>query len=209
MENRVLYLVRHGKVVQPDDQRRYLGQHEVPLSPEGEQQARHLARRFAHVRLGALVSSDLGRAVRTAELIAQSAHVPVVARSDLREIAMGAWEGRTFREVAQAEPEAFRARGEDLANYQVPGGESFAQCGRRAVAALEDLLANTTGTLLIVGHAGVNRLLLCHLLGMPVANLFRLGQDYACLNVIQCGSAGFQVKLVNGRARHGTRHPPL
>jgi probable phosphoglycerate mutase len=37
---------------------------------------------------------------------------------------------------------------------------------------------------LIVGHAGVNRTILCHLLGMPLAGLFRLGQDYCCLNII-------------------------
>jgi probable phosphoglycerate mutase len=40
---------------------------------------------------------------------------------------------------------------------------------------------------------------------MPVSNVFRIGQDYACLNVIQCGGSGYQVRLINGRGRSGRR----
>jgi alpha-ribazole phosphatase len=202
---RVIYLVRHGKIVQRDDQRRYIGQVDVPLSAEGRTQARQLADRFAGTELGTIYASDLSRAQETAEIVAQRNGSRVALRPELREIAMGEWEGRAFGEIAAASPEAYKARGEDLAGFRAPGGETFTECHARAVHALDEILTSTDGPILIVAHAGPNRLLLCHMLGMPIASLFRIAQDYACLNVIQHGAAGFQVKLMNGRARTGRR----
>lgn len=201
MEERIIYLVRHGTLRLPDERRRYVGQIDPPLSAEGRAQARSLGRRFARVHLAAIRCSDLVRSRETAELIAGAGGPPVVPCEALREIAMGEWEGRPFDDVAHELPEEFRARGADLAGFRPPGGESFADCSRRVVAAFEAIAASLPGDLLIVGHAGVNRLILCHLLGMPVSGVFRLGQDYGCLNVVRCGAAGRQVALMNGRGR--------
>jgi probable phosphoglycerate mutase len=205
MDSRVIFLVRHGKLQQQDEQRRYIGQLDLPLSLEGRNQARNLHRRFEHARLDAIYCSDLRRSRETAELIVGAAGPKVIVRKDLREIAMGEWEGLSLRDVARDFPEQFRARGADLATFRTPGGESFADCSRRVIPAFEEIADSTEGNVLIVGHAGVNRLVLCHLLGMPVSNLFRLGQDYGCLNVIQSGNTGYQVKLVNGRGRLAQR----
>ena len=179
MENRVLYLVRHGKIRQEDDQRRYIGQIDLPLAEEGRRQADHLRRRMEHAEIGAAYCSDLTRSRETAE-IAAGGRFEVIVRQDLREISMGEWEGRTLGDVARQFPHEYKARGEDI-------------------------VARSTGNVLIVGHAGVNRLLLCHLLGMPVANLFRIGQDYSCLNIVQSSNSGYQVRLINGRSRSGGR----
>nr|MBC8393812.1 histidine phosphatase family protein [Deltaproteobacteria bacterium] len=53
------------------------------------------------------------------------------------------------------------------------------------------------GQVLIVAHAGVNRVILCHILGMPLANLFRLGQDYGGLNIIDGKNNSMYVKAMN------------
>jgi alpha-ribazole phosphatase len=205
MENRVIYLVRHGKIQQEDDQRRYIGQIDLPLTREGIKQAQSLQRRFERADIGTIFCSDLARSIETAKLIAGSRDVPVVIREDLREVCMGEWEGCTFGDIARRFPDEFKARGGDIVSYRVPGGESFADCSKRAVAALEDILATSSGNLVIAGHAGINRLLLCYMLGMPITNLFRIGQDYGCLNVVQCGSSGYQVKLMNGSGRSSRR----
>jgi probable phosphoglycerate mutase len=205
MENRVIYLIRHGKIQQEDDQRRYIGQADLPLTEEGVKQARHLQKRFERAEIAAIFCSDLERSIHTARTIAGARDLPVIPRRDLREVSMGAWEGCTFGEIARRFPEEFKARGGDIVFYRVPGGESFADCSQRVVAALDDILATTPGNLVITGHAGVNRLLLCHMLGMPPGNLFRIAQDYGCLNVIQCGNSGYQVKLMNGSGRSGRR----
>jgi probable phosphoglycerate mutase len=205
MENRVVYLIRHGKIQQEDDQRRYIGQIDLPLTEEGIKQAQSLQKRFERVDISAIYCSDLSRSIRTARIIADQRRVPVLIRKDLREVCMGEWEGCTFGEIARRFPEEFKARGADIVFYRVPGGESFADCGARVVAALEDIMASSSGNIVIIGHAGGIRLLLCHMLGMPMANLFRIAQDYGCLNVIQCGSTGYQVKLMNGSGRGNRR----
>ncbi len=202
MEPRTIYLVRHGRIEQEDDQRRYVGQLDLPLSAEGRRQAVQLRRAFDERELGAIACSDLKRTRETAELIAEGLPAPLVVHPGLREVAMGEWEGATFRDIMARFPEAYRARGQDLAGFKVPGGESFAECSARVVRAFEELLASTRGTLLLVGHAGPNRLILGHLLGLPVANLFRISQDHACLNVIEWRGGGAQLRLLNGRWHH-------
>ena len=163
-----------------------------------QRQARELARRLAGVPLDGVYCSDLTRSSQTAEAVGFAAAAPVLARADLREVSLGEWEGRTFREIAARFPEQFRARGRDMGGFRPPGGESFVGCSQRVVRAFHEILGSTSGDLVIVGHAGVNRLLVCHLLGMLPANLFRLRQEPACINSIRCQGTSFQVSVVNG-----------
>src|SRR5208283_2442932 len=117
---------------------------------------------------------------------------------DLMEINLGAWEGCTFADIEQRFPEEFRKRGSDIVHYRVPAGESFDDCNKRILAAFQDILEASTGNILIVGHAGVNRMILCHIMGMPLQDLFKIRQEYGCMNVIQESFTGLQVvKIVN------------
>ena len=100
-------------------------------------------------------------------------------------------------DIAQQFPDEFKARGADIAGYQPPGGESFANCSQRVLAAFQEILQITSGNILIVGHAGVNRLLFCYMLGMTLANLFRISQDFGCLNIIRCSGEGYYLELIN------------
>ncbi len=68
---------------------------------------------------------------------------------------------------------------------------------KRAVAALEAIVRASRGEVLVVAHGGVNRCLLCHLLGMPLGHLFRLGQEYACLNLLDFSGDTPTVARVN------------
>ncbi len=198
MAARTIYLVRHGQIRRDDDLPRYVGQIDLPLSEAGRRQAEELARRFRLAGLGAIACSDLSRSVETARIIGDAAGLQATPRRDLREVSLGDWEGCPQREIEQRFPEQFRARGEDLAGFRPPGGESFSECGERVIRAFHELVRTTVGELLIVGHAGVNRLLLCHVLGMLPANLFRLGQDYGCCNVLRCDGSRYQVSVMNG-----------
>ena len=190
-------MIRHGKIQLPDDQRRYVGQTDLPLSEQGVRQANCLRKYLEPMDIGAVYCSDLARARQTAELIAEDQSLAVVACSELREIHLGEWENCSFSDISRRFPAEFLARGADIGYYRIPGGESFADCSKRAVAAFHRILESAGGNLAIVAHAGVNRLLLCHMLGMPIANLFRLTQDYACINLIQYAKTGFQVKFMN------------
>lgn len=197
MENRTVYLVRNGKVLQSDNQRRYIGQIDLPLCEEGLQQARGLQKRFERADIKAAYCSDLERSRQTAEIIVGNKDIGIYLLKELREIALGDWDGRSFADIARQYPNEFSARAADMGYYRSPGGESFADCGKRVMTAFQEIMTKASGNILIVGHAGPNRVLLCHMLGMPLANLFRLGQDYGCINIIQCTQAGYQVKLMN------------
>lgn len=72
--------------------------------------------------------SDLGRAQQTAGIIASAhPHLPTVCE-ELRELYMGDWEDKLFSEIKAKYPKEFKARGEDIANYRPPLGESFSDC---------------------------------------------------------------------------------
>ena len=98
-----LLIVRHGATAN-NAEARYTGQSDVPLSPLGERQVEAVARALADVRLDAIISSDLVRARSTAEAIARYHQVPVLLDPDLREIAIGAWEGLTYAEALRRDP---------------------------------------------------------------------------------------------------------
>ncbi len=192
-----VFLVRHGKTQSPDNEKRYIGQTDLPLDEEGVRQSVCLQKRLADEDLCSIYCSDLSRTRQTAGIIAVDRHIEIIERKDLREISLGEWEGFTFSDIAQRLPEEFSRRGEDIFNYRITGGESFAECGRRVITAFHDILGPAEENILIVGHAGVNRLILCHVLGISLRDLFKINQDYGCLNIIKCSNSGFRVDYIN------------
>ena len=193
-----IYLVRHGAIRLPAGGRRFIGQTDLPLSDEGIRQASEMKEALRCADLSAVYCSDLLRCVETAGIIAEPHGIFPAGRPGLREIFLGRWEGLTFDEVSTRYPEEYRARGLDVVNYRPPGGESFKDCAGRVLSAFFDILDAEEGNILIVGHAGVNRILLCQILGVPPARLFEIEQGYGCLNAIRIDESRFDVKLVNG-----------
>lgn len=196
---RTVLLIRHG-LVSEDAEGRFFGAADAPMSPAGEAQIRELAARLRpRVTVEAIYCSDLSRSRRTAELLASGPAVPIRVRPALREIDMGEWQGRTRREVAERLPDEYAARGRDIANFRPPGGESFADLAARALPCWREIVEDGEAQVVAVaGHAGVNRVILCHLLGAPLANLFRIAQRPACLNVIAWRNGEPVVALVDG-----------
>ena len=196
MSASTLYLVRHGAVIRVSG-KTYIGQIEAPLCDEGVEQAWALRKWLEPVRFTQVFSSDLSRAQRTCRIIAGQRSKPVLIVPQLREIHLGEWEGISFREIEQRFPEEFAARGRDMEHWRPPGGESFGDCHERVRSALAGILENVTGDVLVVGHAGVNRLILCDILGIPITNLHSLGQDYGCVNIIDFSGSTPRVRLLN------------
>lgn len=196
MDNRYIFIVRHG-AINTKGGKRFIGQIDLPMSEEGVNQVTRLRQELGCVRLNHIFCSDLQRSRRTAEIIAEKHNLlPTVCR-ELREICLGEWEGKYFDEIRRKFPADFVQRGKDIANFCPPGGESFGQCSHRVLPKMDEIMRTTTGNILIAGHAGVNRLILCHLLGIPLANLFRISQDYGCLNIINCCNEKYRVKALN------------
>jgi probable phosphoglycerate mutase len=193
---RTIYLLRHGQPVLPEGGKRYIGQTDLALSPEGERQAEQWRAFFGTVHLKTIFSSDLQRALQTARIIARGQTAKMVSLSALREVNLGAWEGQRFAAMRHREPESFALRGHAPSAHRPPGGESFRELQARVIPAFKQIAAQATGPILIVGHAGVNRVVLCHLLGMPLDHLFRIAQDYAALSIITRYATGWWVKAL-------------
>ncbi|MGY1615190.1 histidine phosphatase family protein [Geodermatophilus sp. SYSU D00691] len=130
-----LLLVRHGQSEWNAEGRMQGQTGHIPLTALGHQQAAAAARELAARRPGALVSSDLHRAVQTAEHCARATGLPVRTTPALREQGYGVLEGRPSRELW------------DLVDWTDPhwsakGGESLAQLHGRVAAYLAELLAD-------------------------------------------------------------------
>ncbi len=194
---RTIYLVRHAAVAGGDGTRRCLGQLDPDLSPLGVRQAEELGRALRHRPLQAVFTSDLRRALRTAGLIAKGRDCRPEPVRELREIGLGDWEGRTFAQVRARYPREYEQRGRDLAGYRPPGGESFADLQERVLPAFTAATEKTAGDFLIVAHAGVNRVILCHLMGRPLQELFSIPQDYAGVSILSEHRGTYRVVAVN------------
>ena len=187
---RTLYLLRHGKPELPEGTKLCLGHTDVPLSAEGRRQMRKQARYWQRLGVAAIYCSDLMRSHDSAALLAEPLGLVPRPRTSLREMAMGQWDGLSFAEIKRRWPQAYAERGRGLWHYMVPGGESFAQCAQRAQAALDAIIKETDGDVLIVAHCGFNRALLWHLGVRPAAGLLTIQQDYGALNRLKIDGNG-------------------
>jgi alpha-ribazole phosphatase/probable phosphoglycerate mutase len=201
MQRTRIYLVRHGQV-EGHEEKRYNGQVNVPLTPLGKEQSDRVRDYLQDIPIDAVYSSDLDRSRYCAELIAATHKLCVRTEESLRELNIGEWEGRTWEELQEAYPEDWRARLQDLVNFQVPGGESLQDAADRIRPTILKILeSHPGGEIVLVAHGGVNRIVLLDAIGAPLENAFSIEQDYGCLNVIDYFADGNSlVKLLNGTA---------
>lgn len=209
-----ILLLRHGRIVQSSP-RVFVGQRDLPLDEEGRRQLQFQGRRLAGLTIHRAVASDLSRCVESARLLLDAAgrpDLPVEPEPGLREITLGRWEGLTSEEVRARFGSEYERRGQDIAGTRPSGGESFEDLERRVWPLFETLCARVGDgeRLLLVAHGGVNRVLICHLLGMPLARLFHLEQDYGCLNLIalENGSPARLVRMNLPALELGPRDAP-
>ncbi len=172
------YLTRHGETAF-NQEGRYQGQCDSPLTELGRQQATAVARLLSetlHDRAVRLVTSPLGRAQATAEIYAgilgTSALVEVDER--LTEVGMGDWDGLTRAEIAEHWPDARRGRSTREWMFHAPGGERLEDVTQRISSALKDLKREPTETQIIVSHAVVGRVLRSLHTGMPILDALKL-----------------------------------
>lgn len=239
-----LYLIRHGET-EGGEPKRYKGHIDVPLSENGIKQMERLSEYIVQNRynmnnveplnnleqfkLASVYSSDLIRAVKSAEIIAKPYGLKPVIMPELRERNFGLWEGMSFDEIREKYPEEFAEWANNPLKFSPIQGESTIEVRDRVIDALNKILSNhfaegkklrrwedeklstsqplnisssqiqnsSLNSIAIVSHGGVNRIIICHILGMPLENLFRIEQDYGALNIIEFWDKYPVVKLLN------------
>lgn len=149
-------------------------------------------------RLSAVYCSDLGRAVKSAEIIAESHGLKAVTVHGLRERSFGIWEGMTFTEIKERYPTDFDLWADDPVKHSPVNGETTTEVRDRVIAAMEGILNGHAGeSVAVVAHGGVNRIILCHILGIPLENIFRVEQDHGSVNIIEFWNRYPVAKLIN------------
>jgi probable phosphoglycerate mutase len=186
-------LARHGETPW-NAEGRYQGQIDIPLSDVGERQARDLGERLRDVTITRAVASPLARARRTAELALGESRVAMLQFDDgLKEIGHGEWEGLLAAEIRERDPSRLLAWREapETVLMPGPGGESLRNVADRAWPALVRACDGLSehDTLLLVAHDAVNRVLLCRILGLPLARLWSFRQAPTTLNLLEGDSA--------------------
>ncbi|MEN0136677.1 MAG: bifunctional RNase H/acid phosphatase [Rhodococcus sp. (in: high G+C Gram-positive bacteria)] len=193
-----MLLLRHGQTVLSVD-RRYSGRGNPALTEIGLAQANGAASRFAgNDGIAAVVSSPLGRAQQTAAAAAKVLGLPVTVHEGLTETDFGEWEGLTFREAADRDPELHRKWLSDT-SVRPPAGESFDEVRERIVKVRDDLTASYGGsTILVVTHVTPIKTLLQLALDAGPSLLYRLHLDLASLSIAEFyPDGGSSVRLVN------------
>ena len=181
----LIYLLRHGETVLAEA-RRFVGHLDVPLSPRGEAQCERQALRLKAAGLAAVFSSDLARAVRSAQILGAPHGLTPKTLPALREMDMGRWEGLSAAELEAREPAVFKDWMARVGEYPFPEGEDVGRLVARAWPAFEAIAAGHAGqAVAVVAHAGPNRAILCRALGLPLTRLTAFGQDYASLTVLE------------------------
>jgi broad specificity phosphatase PhoE len=160
MKPTTFYFVRHGES-EGNAARIFTGQTDSPLTARGRQQAETVAEELAKIKFDRIVSSDLSRTRDTADVIAKRHRVRVEVVPELREIDVGDRTGKTFDETRGL------PNWSDDGFVAWPGGETLDQVLARTLGAIDRLIRESPGkTILVVGHGGINRILLSHFLGI-------------------------------------------
>ncbi len=187
-----LLLFRHAQV--EGGKGIFYSQQDVPLSREGRLQVRTLCSSMKDHAVSMVISSDLARCMFQAEALGRLWGCEVRAMRELREVHFGDWTGLSWDEIEQAYPGWMARRMADLARFRPPNGENLEDVRERVLGVLMPLMEHHQGeTLAVVSHGGVNRVILASVIGLSLQNIFVLGQDFGCLNVLDFYPDGYVV----------------
>ena len=190
--SRELILVRHGETVH-NVARITQGWSDSELSERGREQVQRLAERLAAMKPTALYSSTLGRALSTAQVIADATGLPIVPMDDLREMNYGLWEGRAFLDIRKEDEDLYR-RWIAEEECPCPEGESHADVRRRLLRAFEQIQSERA---VVVAHGTAIRIGATALLNIPLMSALRFAQDNAAMNVFVSRGDQWLLKVWN------------
>lgn len=196
-----LLLVRHGET-EWNKEGRYHGVTDVELSEIGLEQARILSQRLAKEKPDALYSSPLKRAMQTAQQIAEVHNLSIVPRDELRELNLGAFEGKKFRGVEDdGRPLEVAWEAGDI-DFSPPRGETLYQLHDRVAGFVSTLRErHSEGVVLIVSHGGTLRMMICHLIGIELRYWWRIRLESAALSIVEVRPEGAVLLLLNDTCR--------
>ena len=166
----IIDLLRHGDV---EGGRKYRGHQDDPLSELGWQQLRDNTK--IKQNWNQVISSPLKRCAEFSRELADKHQIPLEIEQDFKEISFGLWEGKTAEELLAEDEVRIKKYWNDPVNVIPPQGEALSDFEKKILLAWNKMLNQYAGQhVLLLSHAGVMRIILCHILGMPLIELFKL-----------------------------------
>jgi broad specificity phosphatase PhoE len=177
-----LIFIRHGEALW-NLEGREMGHLDSPLSPRGELQALAIAERLRSETFSHIYSSDLGRALQTAEAISSTCNKEIIKEPELRERNMGVWQGCTHKEIGEKYPEQLSRYNDNRWEYIIPEGESQKQRFNRTVVIMNTLAGrHKEEAVVVVSHSGVLRGFFEYVLDLKKGNEDRFIRTNATFN---------------------------
>jgi len=171
-----IILVRHGET-EWNVEEIYRGRIDINLDEVGIKQAKLLGEYLSNLELDAIYSSPLRRALDTANIIAQYQKVGIQVTNGLVDLDYGEWQGLPEREVKKLYQTLHNEWHTNPDRVKMPGGESLADVRERAAGVVNDVISKYKGSVVLVSHRVVNKVLICFLLGLDNGHFWNIKQD--------------------------------
>jgi len=194
-----LFLIRHGNTIDEESKKVYKGRLDVPLSPKGLERMDRAGAFLAPFGLDRVFTSTLSRSIESGKAVAKAQGLTIGIEPAFDEVDFGLWEGLSFDEISQRYPEEHARWIADPGAHPPPQGESFRHARKRSMGRLKEIVDELRGSkVAIVAHAGILRIMIFSLLDLRLKNLFRLGQDYGCISIVDIHDDGLtSLNLLN------------
>ena len=183
----LVILARHGETAW-NLENRYQGWLDSPLTGTGKKQAEEVGEALKKYKIDRLYSSPLGRALSTAKIIANANACEIAIEPMLKEINYGIFEGKLLKEVAVQYQQIVKKRETEKYSYKIPEGESFGEMEKGRIRPFVEKLfsenKNDT-TIVIVAHAGANKLIMGNLAKITGKKIFEIYQPNNCIYFLE------------------------
>ncbi len=188
---RRIFIIRHGET-ERHKEKIFLGQTDVPLSPEGIKQIQETAKKLAEYspNAGRIYCSKLSRSVESAKLISEELYegrsLTIEPIEEFAEMNLGAWDGMFISQVKEQFPKEYDNRGNNLLTYKIDqNAENYYDLRYRVITRLKKLMAEEKDKdIIIVAHAGVNSAIRSYLEDMDYYEVIIMRQDYGSTHII-------------------------
>ncbi len=190
-------LVRHGESLY-NREGKVQGHTNSLLTDLGREQARRVAEVLKDRGVEAIYTSDLARALETARIIGEVLGLEPVVLEGFREIALGEWEGRPIDEIRRGDWENLERWYSRPMNARIPGAESLEDFRKRVLATFQGVLEeHREGRIALVSHGGVLSVIISHVLGLDLNNLWHFRLNNASLSRVVYGYLVPKLVLLN------------
>ena len=180
-----IILARHGET-EWNVGEIFRGRIDIELNETGIKQAELLGGYLSEVKIEAIYSSPLKRALKTAEVMAGPHQLEVKITPGLIDLDFGQWQGLSLQEVENKYGKLYMEWTDSPDRVTIPAGESLDDVRQRAIGVVDGVIAKYGGTVVLVAHRVVNKVLICALLGLDNSHFWNISQDTGGITTFTC-----------------------